>query len=76
MFTLAHELAHACFHSESADVVVSMPGGDHGRERFADAFAGEFLVPGDELRRVASEFAPFADLATRWPSSTCNGTSA
>ena len=40
-----------------------MPGGDHGRERFADAFAGEFLVPGDELRRVAGELAPFDDAA-------------
>lgn len=64
VFTLAHELAHAYFHSQSADVVVSMPGGDHGRERFADAFAGEFLVPGDELRRVAGELAPFDDLSS------------
>jgi len=63
VFTLAHELAHAYFHSQGADVVVSMPGGDHGRERFADAFAGEFLVPGDELRRVTGELAPLASLA-------------
>lgn len=63
VFTLAHELAHAYFHSQSADIVVSMPGQDHGRERFADAFAGEFLVPSDELRRVAGELAPFDDLA-------------
>jgi Zn-dependent peptidase ImmA (M78 family)/DNA-binding XRE family transcriptional regulator len=63
VFTLAHELAHAYFHSQSADVVVSMPGGDHGRERFADTFAGEFLVPGDELRRVIGELAPFDDPA-------------
>jgi Zn-dependent peptidase ImmA (M78 family)/transcriptional regulator with XRE-family HTH domain len=63
VFTLAHELAHAFFHSQTADVVVSMPGEDHGRERFADAFAGEFLVPGDELRRVVGELAPFNDLA-------------
>lgn len=62
VFTLAHELAHAYFHSQDADVVVSMTGGDHGRERFADAFAGEFLVPGDELRRIAGELAPFGDL--------------
>ena len=41
VFTLAHELAHAYYHSHAADVVVSMPGGGHGRERFADAFAGE-----------------------------------
>jgi Zn-dependent peptidase ImmA (M78 family)/transcriptional regulator with XRE-family HTH domain len=63
VFTLAHELAHAYFHSHGSDVVISMPGGDHGRERFADAFAGEFLVPGDELRRVIGELAPFDDLA-------------
>ena len=63
VFTLAHELAHAYFHSQDTDVMVSMPGGDHSRERFADAFAGEFLVPGDELRRVAAELAPFDDLA-------------
>lgn len=55
VFTLAHELGHAYFHSQTADVVVSMPGRDHVRERFADGFAGEFLVPGDELRRVAGE---------------------
>ncbi len=39
-----------------------MAGEDHGRERFADAFAGEFLVPGDELRRAVSELAAFDDL--------------
>ncbi len=63
VFTLAHEFAHAYFHSQHADVVVSMAGEDHGRERFADAFAGEFLVPSDELRRVVSELAAFDDLA-------------
>jgi Zn-dependent peptidase ImmA (M78 family) len=63
VFTLAHELAHAYFHSQSADVVVSMPGADHGREPFADAFAGEFLVPGDALRRLAGELASFDLLA-------------
>ena len=64
VFTLAHELAHAYFHSQDADVVVSMTGGNHGEERFADAFAGEFLVPGDELRRVAGDLAPFNDLTS------------
>ncbi len=59
VFTLAHELAHAYFHSQSADVIVSMPGSDHGREPFADAFAGEFLVPGDTLRRVAGDLPSF-----------------
>ncbi|MGH8994742.1 MAG: ImmA/IrrE family metallo-endopeptidase [Acidimicrobiales bacterium] len=62
VFTLAHEFAHAYFHSQHADVVVSMAGEDHGRERFADAFAGEFLVPGDELRRVVNEVVSFEDL--------------
>ena len=63
VFTLAHELGHAYFHSQTADVVVSMPGRDAVRERFADGFAGEFLVPGDELRRVASELQTFDSLA-------------
>lgn len=63
VFTLAHELAHAYFHSQHADVVVSMPGEDQGRELFSDAFAGEFLVPSDELRRVAGQLASFDDLA-------------
>jgi Zn-dependent peptidase ImmA (M78 family)/transcriptional regulator with XRE-family HTH domain len=56
VFTLAHELAHAWFHSSDLEAVVSMPGQDRTRERFADAFAGEFLVPAAELKRVAAEF--------------------
>jgi Zn-dependent peptidase ImmA (M78 family)/transcriptional regulator with XRE-family HTH domain len=63
VFTLAHELAHACFHSQDHDAVVCVPGSDRGRERFADAFAGEFLVPGDELRRVIGELSVFNELA-------------
>lgn len=63
VFTLAHELGHAYFHSQSVDVVVSMHHGDHDRERFADSFAGELLVPGDELRRITGELAPFDDLS-------------
>jgi Zn-dependent peptidase ImmA (M78 family)/transcriptional regulator with XRE-family HTH domain len=57
VFTVAHELAHAFFHSRSRDVIVSMPGAELGRERFADLFAGELLVPGDELRRLVLEHA-------------------
>jgi len=67
VFALAHELAHACCHSSDCDVVVCVPGGDRGdrgRERFADAFAGEFLVPGDELRRVIAELSVFSELAS------------
>src|SRR5262249_27487708 len=37
VFTLAHEMAHAFFHSRDLDVIVSMPGAELGRERFADA---------------------------------------
>lgn len=63
VFTLAHELAHAYFHSQTTDVVVSIPGTDHGREPFADSFAGEFLVPGDTLRGLAGELSSFDLLA-------------
>ena len=48
-FTVAHELAHALFHSDRDDCVIS-----HGRgsmEGFADAFAGEFLMPAEGVRR-------------------------
>ena len=62
VFTVAHELAHAFFHSRSADVIISMHGAELGRERFADAFAGEFLVPGDELRRLVTEHSPWDNL--------------
>lgn len=62
VFTVAHEIAHAFFHSRDLDVIVSMPGAERGRERFADAFAGELLVPGDELRRLILEHASWNDL--------------
>lgn len=53
-FTIAHELAHALFHSESDKYIVSTAG-KPPRERFADAFAGEFLMPTEGLRRVMEE---------------------
>jgi hypothetical protein len=62
VFTVAHEMAHAFFHSHGLDVVVSMPGAEFGRERFADLFAGEFLVPGDELRRLAAGHSSWSNL--------------
>ncbi|WP_419554502.1 helix-turn-helix domain-containing protein [Candidatus Poriferisodalis sp.] len=52
-FTVAHELAHALFHSNETNRVLS-----HGRgprESFADAFAGEFLMPSEGIRRFAEE---------------------
>ena len=52
-FTVAHELAHALYHSESGNRVVSRWGRDDERERFADQWAGEFLVPLEGLRDAA-----------------------
>jgi Zn-dependent peptidase ImmA (M78 family)/transcriptional regulator with XRE-family HTH domain len=53
-FTIVHELAHALFHSDKARYVVSRPTADP-RERFADTFAGEFLMPGEGIRRFMEE---------------------
>lgn len=50
-FTLAHELAHALFHGD--DVYVGYYGRREAAERFASAFAGEFLVPTEGLRGAA-----------------------
>lgn len=52
-FTVAHELAHALYHSDSGNRVVSRWGRDDERERFADQWAGEFLVPLEGLRHAA-----------------------
>ena len=53
-FTLAHELAHALLHSDQDRLVVSGPHRDP-RERFADMFAGEFLMPAEGIRRAIEE---------------------
>lgn len=47
-FTVAHELAHALFHGDHP--YVSYYGRRIHAERFADAFAAEFLVPIESLR--------------------------
>jgi Zn-dependent peptidase ImmA (M78 family)/DNA-binding XRE family transcriptional regulator len=52
-FTLAHELAHALFHSRDR-IVLSRPNGGP-KERFADTFAGEFLMPTEGIRRVMED---------------------
>jgi Zn-dependent peptidase ImmA (M78 family)/transcriptional regulator with XRE-family HTH domain len=52
-FTIAHELAHALFHSQRDSQVVSYWGRKDEKERFADAWAGEFLVPQEGLRRAS-----------------------
>jgi Zn-dependent peptidase ImmA (M78 family)/DNA-binding XRE family transcriptional regulator len=64
-FTVAHELAHALFHSNERRYVVSTAAKDP-RERFADTFAGEFLMPAEGVRRVMEEqgFGPRIDDAT------------
>lgn len=61
-FTLAHELAHALFHSDRHTFVISGPTTD-GRERFANAFAGELLMPTEGIRRAMEEqgFGPRID---------------
>jgi Zn-dependent peptidase ImmA (M78 family) len=53
-FTVAHEIAHALFHSDDHGYVVSHPDGGP-RERFADAFAGEFLMPTEGIRRLLEQ---------------------
>lgn len=53
-FTVAHELAHALFHSSQSSYVVSTAS-KPPRERFADLFAGEFLMPSESIRRVTEE---------------------
>lgn len=55
VFTLAHEIGHAFFHSQQTPALISMAGAPVTRERFADAFAGEFLVPGDTLSKLVRE---------------------
>lgn len=55
-FTLAHELAHALFHGDAVTVSVSFSGRREGLERFADAFAAEFLVPVGALRSAVEGF--------------------
>lgn len=53
-FTVAHELAHALFHSSDSRYTVSTAR-KSPRERFADAFAGEFLMPAEGMRRLVEE---------------------
>ncbi len=51
-FTIAHELAHALFHSHDNPALVSQTGASGAsREAFADEFAGEFLMPREGVRQ-------------------------
>lgn len=56
-FTIAHELAHALFHSSSDSRYSISTAKKNPRERFADAFAGEFLMPTEGMRRFMEEQA-------------------
>lgn len=53
-FTLAHEFAHALYHY-SMFGLISRNGLDDPKEKFADAFAANFLVPTRKLREVVEE---------------------
>lgn len=53
-FTIAHELAHALYHSDKVPYVLSYARKDP-QEHFADAFAGELLMPAEGIRRVMEE---------------------
>ncbi len=52
-FTLAHEFAHALLHGDHP--YVGYLGRSGGAERFADAFAAEFLVPTSSLRATVEK---------------------
>ena len=52
-FTVAHEMAHALFHSHETNRVVSRE--RNPLEVFADTFAGEFLMPREGVRRYMEE---------------------
>ena len=71
-FTLAHELGHALFHRGSVEV--SFPGRREANERFADEFAGEFLVPADSLQTTVEHLRLEKSRIPR-RSSTCRGIS-
>ena len=61
-FTLAHEFAHALFHYQERGLVSRTRDPDR-KERFADAFAAHFLVPGETLRQLAGDSgAPLSPL--------------
>ena len=63
VFTVAHELAHAYFHSRGSDVWISFPQAPAARERFADFFAGQLLVPEDALASAVDELDAWDELA-------------
>jgi Zn-dependent peptidase ImmA (M78 family) len=63
IFTLAHELGHAYFHSPARDVWISIQGAAEVHERFCDDFASEFLIPEDALSHALSDLAAWEHLS-------------
>ncbi len=53
-FTLAHEFAHAFYHYPSGGMVSRLEEDEEPKERFANVFAAHFLVPGKELKKLAT----------------------
>ena len=54
-YSVIHELGHILEHGRVFDVIPDSSGQGRNkdiRDKFADAFAGEFLVPGEELKRL------------------------
>lgn len=54
-YSVIHELGHIVEHDSQFDAVPDTSGRGRGkdqRDKFADAFAGEFLVPAEELKRL------------------------
>jgi Zn-dependent peptidase ImmA (M78 family) len=71
VFTLAHELAHAIYHYRQRRLVSRADPEDpeeRSRERFANAWAAHFLVPGSALRqqlkRVCESFSSITEYET------------
>ncbi len=55
-FTIAHELAHALFHSGPTTKYLLSGSVKTPQERFADRFAGEFLMPTEGIQRIMEEY--------------------
>lgn len=58
-FTLAHEIAHCCLHKDSLErkhiELRSCQTENNGKERDANIFAGELLIPTSSLRKIHSQ---------------------
>ena len=74
-FTAAHELAHALLHSGSEAIVVPHRHRGDQREAYADAFAGEFLMPEEGIRRTLEPRRRPQNRGRPDPSSTCSACS-